>query len=62
MREIHIYNVDGKTWDDFRSAVIKKRGKMHGVIGEELSLALMCALNHEEEFKNMKINKESGNK
>jgi len=37
---IHAVNMDDKIWTDFKQFVIGKHGKLHGVLGIEISKAL----------------------
>lgn len=50
-RIVFVRGVDAKVWDDFRAETLKKRGKLHGVLGEELSNTLRYAMSQDNKYR-----------
>ncbi|VUT26109.1 MAG: hypothetical protein MOIL_01389 [Candidatus Methanolliviera sp. GoM_oil] len=49
IENLHVRNVDKELWAKFRGAAGLKRGKLHGILGEELNEALKLYLEKESE-------------
>lgn len=52
---IHARGINDETWKNFKQAVIEKHGKLHGVLGKELTEALQLYLeaSSQEEHTNL---------
>ena len=57
---IHARGIDDELWKMFKQAVIGKHGKLHGVLGEELSHALQLYLREYSERERTRAQKPGG--
>jgi len=44
--DLHVRGVDREVWEAFKRDAVRRRGKLHGVLGEELTKAMLLYLEY----------------